>query len=398
MDTKDNGIILFEPEQLIQTARSKQQTITVLYQGNKDGSMLPLMRETVHFGVIPGTNKPTLLKPGAELLCNTFGLKPVFKSVSAVERFDDDDPLFHYRYECTLVNIDTGKEVASGIGSCNSKESKYGYRWVSKHEIPPHLDISALLTRDDSVSEFEWAVDKAETSGKWGKPKEYWDMFKAAIKSGTASKGNRKIKSGEMRSTWEITAITYRVPNPDVYSIVNTIDKMAQKRALVAATLIGTAASEFFTQDIEDLPDFKPRQQAANDVIDADFTELLDDDESFGNGSPAVGGISPFQNSKGTKPKEQYSQPTNIVTTKIDKRGQPYMVVEQCTLWTRETFRDLGYADAIIQSMGTSGVTKLPDTITITYVQNGDFREPVRVRRDSDGTIVQVVKTKAKAS
>ena len=34
--------------------------------------------------------------------------------------------------------------------------------------------------------------------------------------------------------------------------MVNTIQKMAQKRALVAATLIATSASEFFTQDVED--------------------------------------------------------------------------------------------------------------------------------------------------
>jgi hypothetical protein len=34
--------------------------------------------------------------------------------------------------------------------------------------------------------------------------------------------------------------------------VVNTIQKMAQKRALVAATLLATSASEFFTQDVED--------------------------------------------------------------------------------------------------------------------------------------------------
>jgi hypothetical protein len=39
--------------------------------------------------------------------------------------------------------------------------------------------------------------------------------------------------------------------NPDVADVVNTIQKMAQKRALVAATLIATSASEFFTQDVE---------------------------------------------------------------------------------------------------------------------------------------------------
>src|ERR1039458_7138039 len=57
---------------------------------------------------------------------------------------------------------------------------------------------------------------------------------------------------------WEIDDDTalYRIPNPDVADVVNTIQKMAQKRALVAATLIATSASEFFTQDVEDADSF----------------------------------------------------------------------------------------------------------------------------------------------
>ena len=51
-----------------------------------------------------------------------------------------------------------------------------------------------------------------------------------------------------------------KVPNPDVADLVNTIDKMAQKRALIAATLIAVNASEFFTQDVEDM------------VVDAAYT------------------------------------------------------------------------------------------------------------------------------
>jgi hypothetical protein len=33
------------------------------------------------FGEIPGTSKPTLLKPGAEKLCNFFGLEPEFTPI-----------------------------------------------------------------------------------------------------------------------------------------------------------------------------------------------------------------------------------------------------------------------------------------------------------------------------
>lgn len=44
----------------------------------------------------------------------------------------------------------------------------------------------------------------------------------------------------------------YRSQNP--YNLMNTVEKMAEKRALVAAVLIGTALSDLFTQDIEDMP------------------------------------------------------------------------------------------------------------------------------------------------
>jgi len=44
----------------------------------------------------------------------------------------------------------------------------------------------------------------------------------------------------------------YRIPNPDVADAVNTVQKMAQKRALVAAVLIVTNCSDAFTQDLED--------------------------------------------------------------------------------------------------------------------------------------------------
>jgi hypothetical protein len=43
--------------------------------------------------------------------------------------------------------------------------------------------------------------------------------------------------------------------NPFDYSVVNTVCKMAQKRALVAVVLISCGASEFFTQDLEDYPE-----------------------------------------------------------------------------------------------------------------------------------------------
>lgn len=46
----------------------------------------------------------------------------------------------------------------------------------------------------------------------------------------------------------------YEKQQHKVYDLANTIAKIGQKRAMVAAVLVAVGASEFFTQDLEDLP------------------------------------------------------------------------------------------------------------------------------------------------
>src|SRR5208337_3655678 len=70
----------------------------------------------------------------------------------------------------------------------------------------------------------------------------------------TAIRGERDTAKGKS-ITWTIGTTLYRVPNLDVADQINTILKMSQKRALVAATLIVTGLSDHFTQDIEDYAD-----------------------------------------------------------------------------------------------------------------------------------------------
>jgi hypothetical protein len=103
------------------------------------------------------------------------------------------------------------------------------------------------------MCEFDFAIERAETTGAYGKPAEHWQRFRDAIRTGTARQVEKFTRRGKSVA-WEIDVDTalYRIPNPDVADVVNTIQKMAQKRALVAATLIATSASEFFTQDVED--------------------------------------------------------------------------------------------------------------------------------------------------
>jgi hypothetical protein len=56
----------------------------------------------------------------------------------------------------------------------------------------------------------------------------------------------------------------YRSLNP--YDVKNTIEKMSEKRSLVASVLIGTAASDIFTQDLEDLPQLLDVDDEPKDV------------------------------------------------------------------------------------------------------------------------------------
>jgi len=63
----------------------------------------------------------------------------------------------------------------------------------------------------------------------------------------------------------------YGKPNPRIYDCVNTIAKMAQKRALLSAVLVATGASEMFTMDMEDFaervnaePEQKPQPKTEN--------------------------------------------------------------------------------------------------------------------------------------
>ena len=216
-----------------------------------------IMVKDQDFGEIPGTDKPTLLKPGAEKLCNFFGLEPEFTPI--VEDIDwtgaqHGGEVFCYaRYRCRLLR--EGRVVGVGEGSCNSWEAKYRYRWVAEEQVPEHLDRANLLKRGGrrTLCEFDFAIERAETTGTYGKPAEHWQRFREAIAAGTARPVEKLTRRGKSVA-WEIDVDTtlYRIPNPDVADVVNTIQKMAQKRALVAATLIATSASEFFTQDVED--------------------------------------------------------------------------------------------------------------------------------------------------
>ncbi|RKJ50818.1 hypothetical protein D7X33_32565 [Butyricicoccus sp. 1XD8-22] len=81
------------------------------------------MVKGVDYGLINGFSKPTLLKPGAEKLCDAFGFSKTGDVVNRIEQWETG--IFSYEVKVTLSNKVTGVIEAEGIGSCNSKETAY---------------------------------------------------------------------------------------------------------------------------------------------------------------------------------------------------------------------------------------------------------------------------------
>lgn len=186
-----------------------------------------LLKEGIDYGAIPGTDqKPTLLKPGAERLCSMYGLSAESCELAAIEDWDGGgqghgEPLFYYKLLVRLTK--NGILLGEGIGACSSRESKYRYR--SAERRCPKCAKSAIIK------------GKEEYGGGW---------LCYVRKGGCGA----KFKDGDRAIEDQAVG---RVLNPDIADVVNTILKMAHKRALVAAVLTVTNASEFFTQDEEDM-------------------------------------------------------------------------------------------------------------------------------------------------
>jgi hypothetical protein len=176
-----------------------------------------VMKEGVHYGVIPGTDKPALLKPGAEMLCMTFQLDPQF----ALDERHEGNHL-EVVVTCTLYHSPTGARLGSGIGSCSTKEGRYAYR--KGERTCPSCGKATIIK------------GKAEYGGGW---------LCFAKKGGC----NAKFGDKDPAITGQQTG---RVDNPDIPDLYNTVRKMACKRAHVAACLFVTGGSELFTQDIEE--------------------------------------------------------------------------------------------------------------------------------------------------
>jgi len=90
-----------------------------------------LLVQGTDFDRVPGTDKPTLLKSGAELLCQIFHLAPgKVDIIQATEDFETGT--FSYMVGVPIIHRETGLLIAYGIGAANSKEPKYRYRNIEE--------------------------------------------------------------------------------------------------------------------------------------------------------------------------------------------------------------------------------------------------------------------------
>jgi hypothetical protein len=197
--------------------------------------MKQVMKDGTHFGIPPGCDKPCLYKAGAEKIALMFRLRTRIQ----VLRNDLDTAHREYTVTCEVFDMNDFL-VGQGIGSCSTMESKY--RWRQGQRKCPTCGKETIL----------------KSKGKDGRPPNWFCWEK---KGGCGA--NFRIDDPEITDQ-----IVGKVPNPDIADQYNTVLKMAKKRAFVDAILTCTAASDVFTQDVEDV-DIEYVDEEKDDRIEA---------------------------------------------------------------------------------------------------------------------------------
>ena len=104
-----DGVEIADVERTMQKISSFQRVVQGQLKQNHD------------FGVIPGTPKPTLLKPGAEKILMLLGLRSTFNIADSTRDFDSG--FFQYFVKASLYKGDM--LITEGLGAANNRERKY---------------------------------------------------------------------------------------------------------------------------------------------------------------------------------------------------------------------------------------------------------------------------------
>lgn len=191
--------------------------------------MKSVMQDGQHYGKIPGCgDKPSLYKPGAEKLGFVFRLAPEF----IVDERSFENGHREYRVTCNLKTIGGGVFIGSGLGIGSTMEAKYRFRTGAGELTNVLVPKSYWDNRSNPAVAKKILNEAAHAAGLEG---DAW--------------GTKKNDAG----AWVLTTHGERVEHDNPADYYNTVLKMAKKRAQVDAILTATAASDIFTQDLEDI-------------------------------------------------------------------------------------------------------------------------------------------------
>jgi len=203
------------------------------------------MKPGIDYGTIPGTDgKPVLFKAGAEKVSTLFQFQLRNEPVEKIQDWSgaghDGEPFFLFVYKATISDR-AGNLICEYEASCNSWEKKYRYR-DAKRKCPTCGSESILKSKERGKGFF-----------CWNKPEKGYKGCGA-----TFAENDPAIVDQEVG----------KVPNPDIFDQVHTIQAIAQKRAFVGAVRLASNSSEFFSEDLD-----QKEVIDTSDLIDATFVE-----------------------------------------------------------------------------------------------------------------------------
>jgi hypothetical protein len=178
-------------------------------------AMQTAMVNGIDYGRVPGTEKPTLFKPGAEKLGVLFQLDLQYVN----EKIWGPEEHLTVISHGTVFHAPSGTRQGYGEGVCTTRERKYAYR--KQERLCPACSMPAVI------------AGKPEYGGGW-------------VCWGKRGGCGSKFAEADAQITGQEVG---EVENPDLPDLWNTVVKMAKKRAQVDAILSVTGASALFTQD-----------------------------------------------------------------------------------------------------------------------------------------------------
>ncbi len=206
----DMGALTEAQEQPLSIAEVKSRVNTIQH------ILREVMKEGVHYGVIPGTQKMSLLKAGAEKIMVAFRLC----AEPEVEDLCSPDEI-RYRVRERIIAAN-GSTVGWGLGEASSNEQKFHWR--------------------KAVCEAEWNDTPEDRRRKKWKPGKWKDGRKGG-----------PFQELEVRT--------------EPADLANSVLKFADKRALVGGIRTTTGASDIFDQDLEDMDNLPTNATPAREPI-----------------------------------------------------------------------------------------------------------------------------------